>query len=87
MYGVRGVLTCTSDKIHLYDLRKPSLVISETEFEREKQNGDEINDIDIYDLSMASSNKFWSAACDDSGALLVNEYVTSEEDHARFQVS
>ena len=43
--------------------------------------------MDVFDLSMGSSDKFWSAACDDSGALLVNEYVTSEEDNARFKVS
>ena len=81
MYGAKGVLTATGTAINLFDLRKPSLVVQSTASIDKHQ--DEVNDIDLFDMSVATQNKFWVGSCDDTGALLVHEMNLGE---TRFEV-
>ena len=64
------MLTATGSAINLFDLRKPSLVLQSVA--SVDKHLDEINDIDLFDLSAPSQNKFWTGSCDDTGALLVH---------------
>lgn len=52
MYGAKGVLTAAGNSINLFDMRKPSLVLKS--MASVDKNLEEVNDIDLFDLSAAS---------------------------------
>lgn len=53
-YGAKGVLTVSGNCVNLFDLRKPSLILTQTQVAGDKANSDEINDIEILDLPEGS---------------------------------
>jgi hypothetical protein len=62
------VASVVNSSLHLFDLRKPSLILKDVPIAME-QNADEINDVDIIE----ASDSLRVATCDDSGLTLITE--------------
>ena len=61
-------MTAQENMLRFYDIRKPSLILTEMPVTIEK-NDDEVNDLTLQ----VSKNGIMVAACDDSGATIVHD--------------